>query len=136
MSGRVRKSAICGALCKGIFPAFSPSDEKFTNAKAQIVLLSGTPSLVNGLLFASRTSGDGGPIMMLTIKQVYRKVGTRICLSGEIQYPNFADLHAEIEEVGQPVALDLDEVDVVNIHIVRLLIENRICKCTIRALSS
>jgi hypothetical protein len=61
--------------------------------------------------------------MTLKIKRICEKHGTRICLSGELRCAHLADLRAEIEQVGQPATLDLDEVDIVDIEGVRLLNE-------------
>jgi ABC-type transporter Mla MlaB component len=61
--------------------------------------------------------------MTLKIKRIREKNGTRICLSGELRCPHLFDLRAEIEQVGKPATLDLDEVDVVDIDGVRLLNE-------------
>jgi ABC-type transporter Mla MlaB component len=61
--------------------------------------------------------------MTLKIKRIYEKNGTRICLSGELRCSHLFDLRAEMEQVGQPATLDLDEVDVVDIDGVRLLNE-------------
>lgn len=61
--------------------------------------------------------------MTLKIKRIREKHGTRICLSGELRCSHLVDVHAEIEQVGPPATLDLDEVDVVDIDGVRLLNE-------------
>ena len=61
--------------------------------------------------------------MTLKIKRICEKHGTRICLSGELRYAHLVYVRAEIEQVGQPATLDLDEVDVVDIDGVRLLNE-------------
>jgi ABC-type transporter Mla MlaB component len=61
--------------------------------------------------------------MTLKIKRICEKHGTRICLSGELRYAHLVEVRAEIEQVGQPATLDLDEVDVVDIDGVRLLNE-------------
>ena len=58
---------------------------------------------------------------MLKIKLVSEKNGTRICLSGEVRCAHLADLCAEIDQVANPVTLDLDEVEVVDIEGIRLL---------------
>jgi ABC-type transporter Mla MlaB component len=73
--------------------------------------------------------------MTLKIKRLCEKHGTRICLSGELRCSHLVDLRAEIEQVGQPATLDLDEVDVVDIDGVRLLNECqargiRVVNCT------
>ena len=58
---------------------------------------------------------------MLKIKRVSEKNGTRICLSGELRCAHLADLRVEIEQVAQPITLDLNEVEVVDIEGIRLL---------------
>jgi len=47
--------------------------------------------------------------------------GTRIHLSGELRCAHLGDLRAEIEQAVEPVTLDLDEVEVVDIDGIRLL---------------
>jgi ABC-type transporter Mla MlaB component len=59
--------------------------------------------------------------MTLKIKRIREKHGTRICLSGELRCSHLIDVRAEIEQVGQPATLDMDEVDIVDIDGVRLL---------------
>jgi hypothetical protein len=44
-------------------------------------------------------------------------------LSGELRCSHLLDLRAEIEQVSQPITLDMDEVDVVDIDGIRLLNE-------------
>lgn len=61
---------------------------------------------------------------MLKIKKVSEMNGTRIHLSGELRWAHLADLRAEIEQVVQPVTLDLDEVEVVDIDGIRFLNES------------
>lgn len=51
--------------------------------------------------------------------------GTRIYLSGELRCAHLVDLHTEIEQVVQPVTLDIEEVEVVDIDGIRLLNECR-----------
>jgi ABC-type transporter Mla MlaB component len=60
---------------------------------------------------------------MLKIKRMTETNGTRIHLSGELRCAHLGDLCAEIEQVVQPVTLDLDEVEVVDIDGIRLLNE-------------
>lgn len=59
--------------------------------------------------------------MTLKLKRICEKHGTRIRLSGELRHPYLVEVHAEIEGAGQPAALDLDEVEVVDIDGIRLL---------------
>jgi len=61
--------------------------------------------------------------MTLKINRICEKQGTRLCLSGELRCSDLADVRAEIEQVGQPAVLDLDEVDVVDLDGVCLLNE-------------
>jgi hypothetical protein len=63
--------------------------------------------------------------MTLKIIRICEKHESRLCLSGELRCANAVDLRAEIEQVGQPVVLDLDEVDVVDIDGIRFLNECR-----------
>jgi anti-anti-sigma regulatory factor len=60
---------------------------------------------------------------MLKIKRMSQTNGTRIHLSGELRCAHLGDFRAEIEHVAQPVTLDLDEVEVVDIDGIRLLNE-------------
>ena len=61
--------------------------------------------------------------MTLKIKRIGEQHGTRICLAGELRCAHLLDVRAEIEQVGNPAILDLDEVDVVDIEGVCLLNE-------------
>ena len=61
--------------------------------------------------------------MTLRIRRLSENLGTRLCLSGELRCAHLLDLRAEIEQVGQPATLDLDEVNVVDIDGIRLLNE-------------
>ena len=61
--------------------------------------------------------------MTLKLKRICEKGGTRIRLSGELRYSHLVDVRAEIEQVGQAVTLDIDEVEVVDIDGIRLLNE-------------
>lgn len=62
---------------------------------------------------------------MLKIQRMSENNGTRIYLSGELRCAHLVDLHAEIEQVVQPVTLDIEEVEVVDIDGIRLLNECR-----------
>jgi hypothetical protein len=66
---------------------------------------------------------DWRPAMTLQIKRIREKNETRISLSGELRCSHLLDLRAEIEQVGQPITLDMDEVDVVDIDGIRFLNE-------------
>lgn len=61
--------------------------------------------------------------MTLRIKTLCENHGARIFLAGELRCAHLVNLRAEIEQVGQPVTLDLDEVNVVDIDGIRLLNE-------------
>ena len=63
------------------------------------------------------------PTITLRIKRLWESRGTRICLSGELRCAHLGDLGAEIEQAVEPVTLDLDEVEVVDIDGIRLLNE-------------
>jgi ABC-type transporter Mla MlaB component len=60
---------------------------------------------------------------MLKIKRMRAENGTRIHLSGELRCVHLADLRTEIEQVVQPITLDLDEVGIVDIDGIRFLNE-------------
>jgi hypothetical protein len=59
--------------------------------------------------------------MMLKIERIPGKRGTRIRLSGEVRAEHLDQLKAEIEGAGPVLALDLEEVDLVDIEAVRFL---------------
>ena len=59
--------------------------------------------------------------MTLKITRICEKHESRLCLSGQLRCANVVDLHAEMEQVGQKVILDMDEVDVVDIDGIRFL---------------
>ena len=59
--------------------------------------------------------------MTLRMERFSGKFGTRICLSGELRSQHLDDLRAQIEQCGQGVILDLDEVELVDIDAVRFL---------------
>ena len=61
--------------------------------------------------------------MTLKIQRIRENHGTWICLSGELRCSHLLDLRAEIQQVAQPMTLDMDEVDVVDIDGIRLLNE-------------
>jgi ABC-type transporter Mla MlaB component len=63
--------------------------------------------------------------MTLKITRICGKHESRLCLSGELRCANVADLRAEIEQFAQPVILDLDEVNVVDIDGICFLNECR-----------
>jgi len=59
--------------------------------------------------------------MTLKIKRIDRKRETRICLSGQLRSENVGQVKAEVGRGGPRVALDLGEVDLVDIDAVRFL---------------
>jgi hypothetical protein len=59
--------------------------------------------------------------MTLKIKQISVKRETHICLSGQLRSEHLEQLKSEVERGGQRVALDLAEVDLVDIEGVRFL---------------
>ena len=65
------------------------------------------------------SSGQGS--MTLKIKRIAGKRKTRICLSGQLRSENVGQVKAEVGREGPRVALDLDEVDLVDIDAVRFL---------------
>jgi anti-anti-sigma regulatory factor len=59
--------------------------------------------------------------MTLKIERITGKRKTRIRLSGEFRAEHLDELKAEIERAGPRVALDMEEVDLVDIEGVRFL---------------
>jgi hypothetical protein len=59
--------------------------------------------------------------MTLKIRQVAGKREIRICLSGQLRSEHLDQLKSEVERGGPRVALDLEEVDLVDIDAVRFL---------------
>jgi anti-anti-sigma regulatory factor len=59
--------------------------------------------------------------MTLKIKRIAGKRETRICLSGQLRSENVGQVKAEVRRGGAQVALDLSEVDLVDIDVVRFL---------------
>ena len=59
--------------------------------------------------------------MTLKIRPVAGKRETRICLSGQLRTEHIEQLKSEVERGGPGVALDLEEVDLVDIEGVRFL---------------
>ena len=74
----------------------------------------------NGLIFALFTTGSEAQLT-LKIERFSEKYGARIRLSGELRCEQLTDVRSEIERDGQQVTLDLDELDLVDIHAVRFL---------------
>src|ERR1700691_5949831 len=65
----------------------------------------------------------GPEFTMLKIERISGKRGTRIRLSGQLRSENLSQVKSEVERAGQPVALDLEEVDLVDVDGVRFLNE-------------
>ena len=61
--------------------------------------------------------------MTLKLKRIGEQHGTRVCLAGELRSSHLINVRAEIEQVGNPAILDVDEVNVVDIDGVRFLNE-------------
>ena len=59
--------------------------------------------------------------MTLKLERIPGKRRTRIRLSGQVRAEHFGQLKAEIERAGPRVALDLEEVHLVDIEGVRFL---------------
>ena len=59
--------------------------------------------------------------MTLKIERISGKRRTRICLSGQLRSEHLDQLKSEVERDGPRVALDLEEVDLVDIDAVRFL---------------
>ena len=60
---------------------------------------------------------------MLKIEWISGKGGTRICLSGQLRSEHLRQVRSEVEGAEQPVVLDLEEVDLVDVDGVRFLNE-------------
>ena len=58
---------------------------------------------------------------MLKIERISDERGTRICLSGQLRSEHLSQVKSEVERAAQPVVLDLEEVDLVDIDGVRFL---------------
>jgi hypothetical protein len=59
--------------------------------------------------------------MTLKMKRIAGKRKTRISLSGQLRYESVGQVKSEVERGGPRVALDLGEVDLVDIDAVRFL---------------
>jgi hypothetical protein len=59
--------------------------------------------------------------MTLKIERLSMEPGVRIRLSGELRCEQVSEVRTEIERAGQQVTLDLDELDLVDVHAVRFL---------------
>ena len=61
--------------------------------------------------------------MTLKIERIFGARETRIRLSGQLRSEHLSQVRSEVEGAEQPVALDLEEVDLVDIDGVRFLNE-------------
>jgi hypothetical protein len=61
--------------------------------------------------------------MTLRIERIFGDGRTRICLSGQLRSDHLDQLKSEIERCSSPLALDLEEVDLVDIDGIRFLNE-------------
>ena len=61
--------------------------------------------------------------MTLKIERIFGEGRTRILLSGQLRSDQLDQLKSEIERCSSPLALDLDEVDLVDIDAIRFLNE-------------
>ena len=61
--------------------------------------------------------------MTLKIERTFRGRDMRIRLSGQLRSEHLGQVKSEVGRAGQPVALDLEEVDLVDIDGVRFLNE-------------
>jgi hypothetical protein len=59
--------------------------------------------------------------LTLKIVRIRHKGNTRIRLSGELRHASLDDVRAEISRIAPPVILELEEVNLVDIHGVRWL---------------
>jgi hypothetical protein len=59
--------------------------------------------------------------MTLKIRRVAGERETRICLSGQLRSEHLDQLKSEVERAGPRVALDLEELDLVDIEGIRFL---------------
>jgi hypothetical protein len=61
--------------------------------------------------------------MTLKIERTFGGRDTRIRLSGQLRSEHLSQVKSEVERAGQPVALDLEEVELVDLDGVRFLNE-------------
>jgi len=61
--------------------------------------------------------------MTLKIRQVDGEREIRICLSGQLRSEHLDQLKSQIERCNSPLALDLEEVDLVDVDAIRFLNE-------------
>jgi hypothetical protein len=61
--------------------------------------------------------------MTLKIESIFGEGRTRILLSGQLRSDHLDPLKSEIERCNSPLALDLEEVDLVDVDAIRFLNE-------------
>jgi hypothetical protein len=61
--------------------------------------------------------------MTLKIERIFGEGRTRILLSGQLRSDHLDQLKSEVERCSSPLALDLEEVDLVDIDAIRFLSE-------------
>jgi hypothetical protein len=61
--------------------------------------------------------------MTLKIERISGGRDTRIRLSGQLRSVHLSQVKSEVDRAGQPVALDLEEVDLIDIDAIRFLNE-------------
>jgi len=61
--------------------------------------------------------------MTLKIERTFGARETRICLSGQLRSEHLRQVRSEVEGAEQPLVLDLEEVDLVDVDGVRFLNE-------------
>jgi hypothetical protein len=61
--------------------------------------------------------------MTLKIESIFGEGRTRILLSGQLRLDHLDQLKSEIERCNSPLALDLEEVDLVDVDAIRFLNE-------------
>ncbi len=61
--------------------------------------------------------------MTLKIERIFGEGRTRIPLSGQLRSDHLDQLKSEIERCSSPLALDLEEVDLVDVDAIRFLNE-------------
>jgi hypothetical protein len=61
--------------------------------------------------------------MTLKIERIAGGRDSRICLSGQLRSEHISQVKSEVERAGQPIALDLAEVDLVDVDGVLFLNE-------------
>jgi hypothetical protein len=110
-------SGSCSLIPKwSAFPLLTGNPE---NSGLSIHLCHRLSSTSNGTAFAFSKAANSD--MTLKIERFSEKRGSRIRLSGELRYEQLTDVRSEIERDSQRVILDLNELDLVDVHAVRFL---------------